>query len=207
MSTDSRDRIPGCFRTLRFIHASQFVRIWELTGGVCWEPRASAGPGNTDMLNVLFRNETWPLAQRRKRCWMQSGELDRDEMETEEQRRSLSPADVHQLCRLEPVRRRRVTSPSLPGCAITDLTFAGVSLFPSSAASSQSSPPACKQPNMSLCKWVCERLWLTTASEVPTVGTKMPTNSSPWRQKWCWALRRGNCGSPHRRAAKVLMRM
>lgn len=53
--------------------------------------------------------------------------------------------------------------------------------------------------NMSWCKWACECLWLTTASEVPT-------NSSPWRQTWCWALRRRNCGSPHRRTAKVLMR-
>lgn len=40
---------------------------------------------------------------------MQSGELDRDEMEAEERSRggSLSPADVHQLCRPEPVRRKR----------------------------------------------------------------------------------------------------
>lgn len=102
---------------------------------------------------------------------------------------------------------RRVTPPSLPGCAITDITSAGVSFSPSSGAWSQLSPLACKQPNISPCKWACECLWLTTASKVPTVGTKMPTNLSPWRQKWCRALRRGNCGSPHRRTAKVLMRM
>lgn len=31
---DVRDRIPGCCRTLRIIHAPQFVRVWALAGGV-----------------------------------------------------------------------------------------------------------------------------------------------------------------------------
>lgn len=136
---------------------------------------------------------------------MQSGELDRDEMEAGEGlfARQMFISSAAQSQKDE----RRVTWPPLPGWAVTGITSAGVSLFPSSAAWSQLSPPASKQPNISPCKWACECLWLTTASQVPTVGTKMPTNSSPWRQKWCWASRRGNCGSPHRRAAKVLMRM
>lgn len=83
-STDSRDRMLGRFRTLPIIHASQFVRMWDMTGGVCRELTAFRRSWEHRHPQCLAQKWNLPLSL------IKEALLDAGETEAEEQRRSLT---------------------------------------------------------------------------------------------------------------------